>query len=41
MENDLLRLRFARDGSLDRIYDKSVRREVLAAGIKGQPVLFI
>jgi|TARA_Y100000031_G_scaffold156950_1_gene214437 alpha-mannosidase len=35
MENDLLRIRFARDGSIDRIYDKSLRREVLAAGQRG------
>lgn len=35
MENDLLRIQFARDGTLDGIYDKQLKREVLAAGAKG------
>jgi len=35
MENDLLRIQFARDGTLTRIYDKQLKREVLASEGRG------
>jgi len=35
LENDLLRVRFNRDGSIASIYDKHARREVIAKGESG------
>jgi alpha-mannosidase len=35
LENELLRIRFAKDGSIKSIHDKQNRREVLAAGESG------
>ncbi len=35
LENDILRIRFARDGAISSLYDKQLQREVIAPNAKG------